>query len=55
MPPQKASAAKASAARPKTRADPRGTRSESPEGEQDINDEAEGRSFLEKHLLLCPV
>ena len=31
------------------------TRTEStPEIEYDINDEAEGRSYIEKHLLLCP-
>ena len=29
--------------------------SESPELQQDINDERGGRSFLENHLLLCPI
>lgn len=42
--------------RPKTRAaDVRSSGSPELEGEQEINDEIEGRRFLEKHLLLCPV
>ena len=44
-------------ARPKTRAGVGGVTggSESPETQQDINDEMEGRNYLENHLLLCPI
>ena len=44
-------------ARPKTRAGVGGVAggSESPETQQDINDEIEGRNYLENHLLLCPI
>jgi hypothetical protein len=36
------------------RASSRETDTASPEIQHDINDETQGRSFLEKHLLLCP-
>jgi hypothetical protein len=52
MPIQKPNAAKANTAKAKTRAERGG--STTTETQQDINDEIEGRAFLEKHLLLCP-
>lgn len=54
MAPPKNTRAKAQTAKASVRADSRATVSESPEPPQDINDEKEGRTFLEKHLLLCP-
>jgi hypothetical protein len=52
MPPYKTNNGKKQTERPNTRAEPRD--STTPEIQQDINDAIEGRSYLEKHLLLCP-
>ena len=52
MPATKIAKAKNQSDRPTTRAEPRD--STTPDIQQDINDEIEGRNFLEKHLLLCP-
>jgi hypothetical protein len=51
----KAQVAKAQIAKASERANSRDSVSETPEPPQDINDEKEGREFLEKYLLLCPV
>jgi hypothetical protein len=56
MPPSKNTKTKAQLAKTNTRNSQDETVSPTPEPEpkQDVNDEIEGRRFLEKHLLLCP-
>jgi hypothetical protein len=58
MPPPKTARSKAQIAKANTHTQARGNTPVSPTPEpeqpQDINDEIEGRNFLEKHLLLCP-